>query len=82
MYINVPPTRSNPNIETDYLKWMRFLVGKCEMFAIKKVVFVSSTGVYPDTETIVNETTPLEMKTASQRALIQSEALFRNHKIF
>ncbi|NJN77323.1 MAG: hypothetical protein HC803_02520 [Saprospiraceae bacterium] len=25
LYINIPPTRKNPNIETDYPKWMAFL---------------------------------------------------------
>jgi nucleoside-diphosphate-sugar epimerase len=82
LYVNIPPTRSNPNIETDYLTWLRFLIQKCETFGIKKVIFVSSTGVYPDTETVVNEATPLELKTTSQRILIPAEQLFRNNKNF
>lgn len=82
LYINIPPTRSNPNIETDYLKSMRFLIEKCDAFGVKKVIFVSSTGVYPDTETLVNEATPIEAKTASQQVLIHAEQLFINHKNF
>jgi nucleoside-diphosphate-sugar epimerase len=82
LYINIPPTRSNPNIETDYPKWMQFLIQKCEQFGIQKVIFVSSTGVYPNTETVVNEETPLEAKTASQRVLIHTEQLLMNNKKF
>jgi nucleoside-diphosphate-sugar epimerase len=82
LYINIPPTRSNPNIENDYPKWLHFLIEKCKQFEIKKIIFVSSTGVYPNTETVVNEATPLESTTASQRVLIQAEQLLINNKKF
>lgn len=82
LYINIPPTRSNPNIENDYPKWLHFLIEKCEAFGIKKVIFVSSTGVYPNTETVVNEATPLESTTASQQVLIHAEQLLINHTNF
>ncbi|NJN77324.1 MAG: hypothetical protein HC803_02525 [Saprospiraceae bacterium] len=51
-------------------------------FGIKKVIFVSSTGVYPDTKTVVNEATTLEAKTPSQRTLIEAETILIHNKNF
>jgi nucleoside-diphosphate-sugar epimerase len=82
LYINIPPTRSNPNIENDYPKWIKFLIQKCETFGIQKVIFVSSTGVYPNTESIVTEDTSPNPQTASQRAIIQAEKLLISNKNF
>lgn len=82
LYINIPPGRRNPNVETDYPKWIAFLAKQCEQFNIQKVIFVSSTGVYPNTNGSVTETTATSPTTASQRGIVLAETILKNNKNF
>ena len=75
LYINIPPNRRNPNILLDYPAWISFLAKKCEAFKIKKVIFVSSTGVYPSLNNIVTEETTPEPQTNSQKAIVLAEQM-------
>ena len=53
------------------------LITKIEKSNIKKVIFISSTSVYPNTNNITTEETPI--KTSS---LTEIESLFRKNKLF
>lgn len=82
LYINIPPNRRNPNIIQDYPAWIDFLAKKCEAFGVKKVLFIGSTGVYPDINGIVTEETILSAKTNSQQAIIIAERILQKNKNF
>ena len=82
LYINIPPGRRNPNVLDDYPKWIDFLAKKCVEFSIKKVIFVSSTGVYPNTNGIVTEATAPEPTTDSQKAIVKAEQLLQANPHF
>lgn len=82
LYINIPPSRRIENIETIYPKWISFLIKQCEQFGIKQVIFVSSTGVYPNTESIVTEATATAPKTNGQKGIVAAEQLLLNNKNF
>lgn len=82
LYINIPPGRRNPNMLDDYPKWIDFLAKKCVEFSIKKVIFVSSTGVYPNTNGIVTEATAPEPTTDSQKAIVKAEQLLQANPHF
>lgn len=82
LYINIPPGRRNPNVLNDYPKWIQFLAQQCEQFNIKKVIFVSSTGVYPNTNGIVTEKTVPQPQTDSQKAIVIAEQLLQQNQYF
>lgn len=82
LFINIPPGRRNPNVGIDYPKWMTFLAKKCAENNIKKVIFVSSTGVYPNTNQTVTEATNPGPQTNSQKAIVTAEQLFIQNKNF
>lgn len=82
LYINIPPNHRNPNILQDYPAWIDFLAKKCEAFGVKKVLFIGSTGVYPDINGIVTEETTLSAKTNSQQAIIIAERILQKNKNF
>lgn len=82
LYINIPPGRRNPNVLNDYPKWIECLAKKCEEFEIKKVIFISSTGIYPNTNRIVTEATTPKPKTDSQKAIVAAEQLLQQNQQF
>lgn len=82
LYINIPPGRRNPNVLNDYPKWIDFLAKKCEEFNVKKVIFVSSTGVYPNTNGIVTELVAPNPTTDSQKAIVIAEKLLQKNTNF
>lgn len=82
LYINIPPDRRNPNILQDYPAWINFLAKKCEVFKIKKVIFVGSTGVYPNFNRIVTEETTPSSETNSQKAIVIAEQILQENKNF
>ncbi|MFK7947804.1 MAG: SDR family NAD(P)-dependent oxidoreductase [Saprospiraceae bacterium] len=82
LYINIPPGRRNPNVLNDYPKWIQFLIKKCEEFDIRKVIFVSSTGVYPNTNGIVTEAIKPEPQTDSQKSIVIAEQLLQRNQHF
>lgn len=82
LYINIPPSRRLKNIEMTYPKWIAFLIEQCEKFGIKQVIFVGSTGVYPNMESTVNEVTPTKAETKGQKGIIEAERLLLNNKNF
>ena len=82
LYINIPPSRKIENVETEYPKWISFLINQCEQFGIQQVIFVGSTGVYPNTENIVTEETATKPKTNGQKGIVTAEQLLLNNKKF
>lgn len=82
LYINIPPGRRNPNVLEAYPKWIDFLAKKCVEFGVEKVIFISSTGVYPNTNEIVTEATTPEPTTDSQKAIVKAEQLLQENPHF
>lgn len=82
LYINIPPGRRNPNVLNDYPKWIAFLAKKCEEFGVRKVIFVGSTGVYPNVNGIVTEESKLKPQTDSQKAIVKAEELLQQNQCF
>jgi nucleoside-diphosphate-sugar epimerase len=69
--INVPPGLRKRSAE-EYLNEMRNLVEVIEASPIKKVIFISSTSVYPELNKIIVNTDQVD----EESALYQSEKLF------
>lgn len=83
LIFNIPPgLRRDP--EGDFVQKMRLLIPYIEKSCIKKVIFVSSTSVYGDTEsipTITEETVP-NPDSESGKQLLEVEGLLKVNKAF
>ncbi len=81
LVINVPPKLRGNNKE-NYVKKMQLLHEAILLFAVKKIIFVSSTSVYGDFDGEVTEKSTPEPVTESGRQLVVSEDIFRNDADF
>lgn len=83
LILNIPPgLRKNP--ENNFVEQIELLMPHIEQSSIEKVLFVSSTSVYGDTETIpiITEKSALTPDTASGKQLLSVEKLLQKNKNF
>ena len=74
-YINIPPRRRIPEIETRYPIEIAALLSRFNKDT--KIIFISSTGVYPDNHQQQSEELSPAATKESGRALVNAEALVR-----
>jgi nucleoside-diphosphate-sugar epimerase len=77
LLINVPPSLRTQTAET-YLTHMQWLLKQVESSPVKRVIFISSTSVYPDTNSEITDTGIVDF----QSALYQSEQIFNQSTTF
>ena len=78
LVLNIPVGRKNP--ETQYFtKHMQVLLKHAADSQIQNVIFISTTSVYGDNDTIVTEQSPTHAKTQSGKINLAVEALVRQH---
>lgn len=83
LVINMPPgLRKYP--ESNFVKRIRYLINHIEISTIKKVLFVSSTSVYSDEESlpIITEESNPNPDTDSGTQLLEVENLLQNNSHF
>lgn len=73
--INIPPKRHLPNIETLYPLQIQSLIQQIKCHHIAKVLFVSSTGVYPNLGRVVTEMDVVDPARTSGKAIVKAEQL-------
>ena len=76
LIVNIPPRR-RPDIEDFYIEQMRSLAGLVAGGSIERLVFISSTSVYPDINRVVKENDDLAPRKPAGRALRNAERLWR-----
>lgn len=81
LIVSIPPQRSDC-VEVSYPQKMQQLISEIEKIKIKKVLFISSTSVYPATNAEVYETTTGEPEKSSGKALLAAEKLFTSNSNF
>lgn len=81
LYINFPPKRRDDIIEY-HTKQISNLVNLISKSGIKKVIFASSTSVYPNINSIVDENCGLTPEKNSGKALIKAENMLLNESSF
>ncbi|MFI8603511.1 NAD(P)H-binding protein [Cellulophaga baltica] len=81
LIINVPPKLRGASKES-YVAKMEHLVQKIEASAVKHIIFVSSTAVYGEIDSVVTEQTLPAPATESGIQLLASENIFKNHSSF
>ncbi len=87
LIIDIPPglrRDSTTSVEKTFVNKIKNLIPFIENSAIEKVLFISSTSVYGDADTIptVTEESVLNPDTESGKQLVEVENLFRNNKKF
>jgi len=82
LFINIPPGRRDPNVIKRHIKQIKVLIEKIKQSPIQKVVFASSTSVYPNNGDIVSETDAGNATRKSGKALVQAERLLMQQDDF
>ena len=77
LIINIPPGRHR-GTENDYVGKMKNLAEEVSKSPITKIIFVSSSSVYPELDDIVTEKTPLDFQNEGAKNLILAEEIFKN----
>ena len=81
LIIAIPPKLRSELSESFALK-IQNLIPFIEKSSVKKVLFVSSTSVYSDDNTIVTEATKPHTNTENGKQLVAAELLLQNNKSF
>lgn len=83
MIVNIPP-RSRTQGADFYLEQLKFLRSMIVQSPVKKVIFVSSTGIYPETpkEEEYNENFPLSKENCGNPTLLIAEELMEKDRDF
>jgi nucleoside-diphosphate-sugar epimerase len=77
LVINIPPPR-NSNPEKFHLEQIRSVFNELKKARCRKIVFISSTSVYGNTNSEVDEDSPVNPETASGKALNNVEEYLRS----
>lgn len=72
LIVNIPP-KSSANPPIYYREQIKYLKYQLQSSAIKKVIFISSTSYYPNTNTDVNEHTLFDLEKGSNQAVVYGE---------
>jgi len=79
LIISIPPRRT-ADVEDIFPAQIRHLISYLEKTTIRKIIFISSTSVYPESWGVAKETDVLLPEKPSGRALLDAENQFRlNH---
>ena len=81
LVIAIPP-KSRSGEGGEYLPKLQRIIHAIHQHQIKKVILISSTGVYADLSREVDELTDPQPDTASGKILFEAEALFREQTDF
>jgi len=81
LVISIPP-RFRKGETADYLPKIRNIIKAIEKYKISKVIYISSTGVYGDHNSEVNELSAPAPDTESGRVLLEAEKIFQSQIAF
>lgn len=76
LIVNIPPKR-NENVLELYPAQIKYLIDEINKSSVEKVLFVSSTSVYGDSNQVVTEESELNPVRDSGKALVIAEGLLR-----
>lgn len=72
LFVNIPPgrKRNRPEFYEEQIKYLSYLINQHQ---VPRVIFVSSTSYYPNTNDWVDTQTPYDFTNGSSRAVVQAE---------
>lgn len=75
LFLNIPPKRSNSNIEQEYPIQVQKVLERAKLEGVNCIIFASSTGVYGDDNKVVTEEDDLKPTRGSGVALVEAEQI-------
>lgn len=81
LIICIPP-KMKAVVKTDFVSKMKMFISEIEKSAVKKVIFTSSTAVYPNENQMATEDSPTNPETNSGKALLEVERLLLGNTNF
>ncbi len=75
LIVNVPPGRRRENVEAYHTEQINSLLEVLKKATVQKLVFISSTSVYPDVNRVVTETEAGMPESDSGKALLKAEEM-------
>jgi nucleoside-diphosphate-sugar epimerase len=75
LVVSIPPKLRSGY--TDYIPNLQQLIAYILKYNIKRVIFISSTGVYPESNSVVDEGTIPQPNSELGKTLLEAEELFR-----
>lgn len=77
LILNIPPGRGRDNLEEYHLRQIKSVIKKVKASPVERLIFISSTSVYPEKPGIVDEvdTKPGKASRPSGNALLKAEKL-------
>ena len=81
LVINIPPSKITGE-QGDYVDRIRYVAVAAARVDVEKIIFISSTSVYPKDNEAVDENTLLHPKSKNGRALLEAENALHNHPYF
>lgn len=81
LIIDIPPKLRGPESE-NFISKIKKLISEIEISTIKKVLFISSTSVYADDDSVITEEKSPNPDTESGRQLFESEKLLQQNENF
>ena len=86
LIINIPPSLrgkdSSTGLGMTLVKKIQTLIPFIEKSSVKNVIFISSTSVYADDNTIISEATKPHPNTENGKQLVAAELILQNNKNF
>lgn len=77
LILNIPPGRRQPKVEEYHPRQIRAVYEAAVAGGVKRLLFISSTGVYSDVNRVVTEADQPDPSRASGKALAKVEAFLR-----
>lgn len=81
LFINIPP-RSMSVPEGFYVEQIKFAKALAVQSKVKKIIFVSSTSVYPDWNQKVDESFPLTLENSGSPGIFRAEQILQSEKSY
>lgn len=81
LFIAIPPKSKSPQ-GGDYLLKIKAIADLSEKFGVKQIILISSSGIYPDDNFIVDETTIPRPNTESGVTLLNAENILQSNTTF
>lgn len=81
LILNIPPSKIKGE-QGDYVDRIRLVAVAAAQCRLEKIIFISSTSVYPKNNEAVDETTLLHPKSKNGRAILEAENALHNHPYF
>lgn len=78
--VSIPPRLAKQG-DVGYLEQMKHLYRKLEMSRIKRLIFISTTSVYPDLNRVVEEAAVMQAGQSAQPVLVEAEELMAGLRI-